>query len=229
MKPDSDIEKELKEISQILPGTNKEHPFHVPAGYFESLPETILKLVKQREEGAAISRDEEISQISPLIASLKDKSPFSVPTGYFNDFSAQVLERIVEAKTEAPVYQMHSSFTPKRKWIKYAVAAAFFGVIALSIPFSRKANTSAPVFATLPIEQQLVEDHLPEISDSDLTVYLSTIPDDADLLLEQIDTDTETDDIAFLNVDDVTLGRLLKGIPDDALINYTNGNFEKQL
>ncbi|HEX5025002.1 MAG TPA: hypothetical protein VFV68_07005 [Agriterribacter sp.] len=227
MKPDSDIEKELKEISQILPGMNKVHPFQVSTGYFEHLPEAILKCIKERKEEPAISRDEEISQLSPLIASLKDKTTFTLPTGYFNDFTTQILEKIAEPKTEASVYQMHSKPTTKRKWMKYAIAAALAGVVVLSLPRLWKANTNAPVSTILPIERRSVAGHLPEISDSDLTGYLSNIPGDDEFLLENIDT--EADDIVFLNLDDATLGNMLKEIPDDALINYANGNFDKQL
>jgi len=227
MKPDSDIEKELKEISQVLPGITKDHPFQLPTGYFERLSEAILRLVNEKKEGSAISCDEEISQLSPLIAALKDKSPFSLPTGYFNDFSSQILEKIAEPKTEAPVYQMHGRSSAKRSWTKYVVAASLVGVVALSIPFLWKANISVPVSTTLPIERQSVADHLPDISDNDLNSYLSIIPDEADFLLENFDT--EADDIAFLYLDDATLGNMLKEIPDDALVNYANGNFDKQL
>lgn len=222
MKQVSDIEKELKAISPTLSGIKNSPVFEVPHGYFEALPERLLKLVRENKARNLLP-DEEIGALSPLVASLKNKTVFGIPDGYFDALPQNIKVKLAEVKQEAPVFQIDRSFKNRQPgWLKYAAAAVVAGVIAVSALFfwnKTQDNYSPTLSATESDNQQPVLMQLPEISDTDLATYLSTAPETSEWALEE-DADAEFADFVFLKMDDSNLGNMLKDIPYEALLNY---------
>jgi hypothetical protein len=224
MKRNSDIEKELKEISLALSEIENNTVFEVPEGYFEALPERILRLAKENKVSNDLLANEEIKALSPLIASLKNKTVLNVPAGYFDTLPQAVTEKLAETKKEAPVFQINAGFKNRKPvWLKYAAAAVVTGIIAVSALLfwnNPPDNYSNPTLsATGNDQQQPVLMQLPEVSDIDLASYLSAVPETPEWNLEE-DDDAEFVDIAFLKMDDSNLGNMLKDIPYEALLNY---------
>ena len=222
MKRNSDIEKELKKISPALSEIKKDNVFKVPQGYFETLPESVLKLVKENEVNTGLSPGEEIKALSPLIASLKNKMPFHVPVGYFDTLSQNITGKLVETKKDSPVFSINTSFKNRKPaWVKYAAAAAITGVIIVSALLLRnntQDNHNSPTLSSTGNDyQQPVLKQLPEVSDIDLAGYLSAVPE---TLEWENDADSEFADIVFLKMDDSYLGNMLKDLPDEVLSNY---------
>lgn len=81
------ILKELNEISPVVAQVGFQHPYEVPAGYFEGLPERILALVKA-DEG------------SPVLPG-RNLNPYSVPQGYFENFATNLLQRIKAGEAQS--------------------------------------------------------------------------------------------------------------------------------
>ncbi|HRO47461.1 hypothetical protein [Agriterribacter sp.] len=218
MKRNSDIEKELREISPVVAELGNDHVFQAPPGYFEDLPQKVLTLIKLNEEHTELPANEEIKQLSPLIAALKNKSALSVPPGYFNAFPQHITDKLklAEREEETPVIRMNTG--KKRKWMNYVAAAAVTGVIAISALFLL--NTSSREAPPLAQNEDIqpVSSRLPEIADIDLAGYLSAVPETPEWLLEN--ADAEFEQIAFLKIDDSNLSDLLKDIPDEILRNY---------
>jgi hypothetical protein len=129
METSAHILEELKGISPLVAGIDKVNVFTVPAGYFESISETVIACL--REEGKILSapRDtsslpagyfenlagsildrikaqqtavNEIQDLSPLLYSIRNKNVFEVPQGYFEHLSQAILDRInmVSSKEE---------------------------------------------------------------------------------------------------------------------------------
>lgn len=224
MKRNSDIEKELKEISPALSEIKNNTVFKVPHGYFEALPEKLLRLAKKNKVDNGLSPDEEIQALSPLIASLKNKPAFNIPAGYFDTLPQSITEKLAETEKEAPVFQINTRFKNRKPgWWKYAAAAAITGVIAVSTLFfwnNTQDNYSSPTLSSTGNDkQQPVLTQLPEVSDIDLAGYLSAVPETPEWVSEN-DADTEFVDIVFLKMDDSNLGNMLRDIPDEALRNY---------
>ena len=224
MKRISDIEKELKAISPTLSEIKNSPVFEVPHGYFEALPERLLKLVKENKDGGLLP-DEEINALSPLIASLKNKTVFGIPDGYFDALPQNITGKLTEAKQEAPVFQIDRGFKNRQPaWLKYAAAAVVTGVVAVSALFFWNKTpdnySSRPsLSATENDNQQPVLMQLPEVSDTDLATYLSAATETSEWALEE-DADPEFADFVFLKMDDSNLGNMLKDIPYEALLNY---------
>ena len=224
MKRNSDIEKELKEISPVVSEIKNNTVFKVPPGYFEALPEKLLRLAKENKVSNGLSPDEEIQALSPLIASLKNKTAFNIPPGYFDTLPQSITEKLAETKKEAPVFQINTRFKSRNQgWWKYAAAAAITGVIAVSTLFfwnnTQDNNSSHTLSSTGNDKQQPVLIQLPEVSDIDLAGYLSAVPETPEWVSEN-DADTEFVDIVFLKMDDSNLGNMLMDIPYEALRNY---------
>lgn len=77
---------------------NKRNLQEVPAGYFDSLSDSILAKVKAAYPESA---GEEISKLSPLLYSLKRENIFAVPEGYLDNLSDLILAKVRTTNTES--------------------------------------------------------------------------------------------------------------------------------
>lgn len=116
-----DILNELKSLSPVIAGMEKVNVFTAPAGYFETLTNNIVWLVKV-ENGTLINSNtqmqvpqgyfqsladnildkikgenseiEIVDELSPMLKSIQNKNVFTVPNGYFNTITNTVLHKI---------------------------------------------------------------------------------------------------------------------------------------
>ncbi len=138
----------------------------VPAGYFDGLAGSILaKIKKQQTEDAAT----EIRALSPMLYSIQNEQVYQVPPGYFEGLSETVLN------TVNPQIKVISMKRRTTTFFKYAVAAAFTGVMALGV-FKFTGNTNEkielPAYVTDGLKMQDVDQELAKISDADIVKFL---------------------------------------------------------
>jgi hypothetical protein len=161
--------------ADVLVGINAEYELNndavnysideVPAGYFDSLTSSILAKIKiEGKEDAAT----EIRALSPMLYSIQNEHVFNVPQGYFENLSTDVLDKL-ELQPKVVTMQRRSN-----TFFKYAVAAAFTGVVALSIFKFNGADKPAalPGYVTAGLKVQDVDLELAKISDDDIVKYL---------------------------------------------------------
>ena len=138
----------------------------VAAGYFDSLAGSILTKIKTTavEDDAAA----EIRTLSPMLYSIQSEHVFKVPQGYFENLTAEVLDKVNPQPKVVAMQRRSNTF------FKYAVAAAFTGVMALGIfKFTNKDKEAVlPEYVTAGLKMQDVDQELAKISDDDLVKYL---------------------------------------------------------
>jgi hypothetical protein len=74
MNGKNDISDELKALSILVDGISRQHPYTVPAGYFDTLAQQVLSRIASKS------------------------LTFTVPDGYFDNFASRVLDRIKAGK-----------------------------------------------------------------------------------------------------------------------------------
>ena len=112
---DKILQRVSGEANTTLPKAN---PFEVPGGYFEGLAGNILNKVKSQQSEVY----KELADISPLLNTISKQPVFTVPTGYFEQ------ENFKATKPKSKVI----SFSATKKVLRYAVAAAVTGIMAIS-------------------------------------------------------------------------------------------------
>ena len=160
-----DIEVEAVNLSSELTGIRSKSVLEVPAGYFESLAGSILAKIKTEQADDAAT---EIRALSPMLYSIQSQNIFELPQGYFENLSGEVLDKVVPQPKVIKMQRRSSTF------IKYAVAAAFTGVMALGVfKFtSTDKKVNLPGYVTAGLKVQDVDQELAKISDDDIVKYL---------------------------------------------------------
>jgi len=211
-----DASKELRALSPLLYSIqSNDNLFKVPQGYFKTLPDTMLQ--KIGEETAA----EEIAHLSPLLSGVQQKNVFTVPEGYFDSFFDDIQS---ELKPQAKVISLGKR---RNTFMKYAVAAAITGVMALTI-FKFTGNTGSknlvmPDYAAqgLKIKPANVDAELASLSNDDIANYLETNGENIDaktLAGTTLDDKNLPSEDDYL-LDDKALDNFLNNITADDLKN----------
>jgi hypothetical protein len=159
-----DTERDI--LSADLISVAGKNVYEVPQGYFDTLTGLILAKIKTAETEDAAT---EIRALSPMLYSIQNEHVFEVPQGYFESLSETVLNTV---KPQVKVVSMKRRTTT---FFKYAVAAAFTGVMALGV-FKFTGNTSEkielPAYVTEGLKVQNVDQELAKISDADIVKFL---------------------------------------------------------
>jgi hypothetical protein len=189
-------QEELSHLSSVLNTIDKTIPYTRPAGYLEELPENMVAGIK-----AIDFVNQELENLSPLMSSLKNKQVYNAPEQYFENIADTVLNSI-KAK-EAKV--IAGSF--RKRVIKYAVAAAITGIIALSARMSIDSLKSAenPLAGneTIPAEIKAINDSaLMSFTDNTLLYLTET-------------TDISIDDLVAKDDENILID-----LPDETLQQY---------
>jgi hypothetical protein len=164
----------LHEENGILNSNSQE----VPKDYFNNLAGNILTKIKMQEDG-----------VSPMLQSIQDVNIFKVPDGYFDNLSTQILDKI-NIKQPAKVISFGS------RMVKYAVAAALTGVMALGV-YKYTNQTQQPVVIETPavakldptiekgksMNDQQFNEALNNLSADDIAKYLEKNGDEKDIEL----------------------------------------------
>lgn len=152
---------ELSALSPLLSSLNKKMPFHTPAGYFADLTENVVS-----GNQAIDIVNEELENLSPLMANLKGKQVYEAPTGYFDALPGQLLSKVKNLQQPAKVVSMSFS----RKVMRYAMAAAVVGLVAVGVW-----RLNVPSGSTVPPAKEVAQVNTPgldKVSDSELQDFL---------------------------------------------------------
>lgn len=193
--------------------TNKPVAADVPAGYFDNLASSILAKIQAQQSSDAA---EEIQALSPMLHSVQHQQVFEVPQGYFDHISAAVLAS-VQARPKVVSMQRRSS-----NFFKYAVAAAFTGMMALSVfKFTgTQKQVALPDYVTAGLKVQDVDQELAKVSDDDIVKYLEDNGTDVKtaIVAGSMDNNELPAQEDYL-LDDKTLDKYLNSINIDDLKN----------
>ncbi len=156
---------ELSGISPLLAGMERGNVLPVPEGYFEGLADAILLRIRSANDINA-----ELETVAPLLSTISREQVYTVPAGYFNEAKFGVQDRAVDiAGTGAKRFQLKLS----GKWLQYAAAAVFAGVLVTgAFLFTEHKKT-----VKVDYEQYShvdIPSALDKISDEDLEKYLNT-------------------------------------------------------
>lgn len=154
---------ELRILSPMLQGIQHENVFDVPQGYFEGLSEAILAKIKN--ENVA----DELRTLSPMLYSIQNENVFEVPQGYFESLGEEVMNKV---QPQAKVVVMKRRTTT---FFKYAVAAAFTGVMALGVfkfTGNQKPDPELPQYVIDGMKVKNIDQELSKLSDDEIVKYL---------------------------------------------------------
>lgn len=204
---------ELRSLSPMLYSIQNENVFTVPAGYFDGLDDTILANIKAQQNESAAA---ELRSLSPLLYSIQNENVFTVPTGYFETL-ANTLITAVQPRVAKVVVMRKRSFS----FMKYAVAAAFTGMMALGVfKFTNSGTDSnskldAVVLNGLQINKDKTFDQeFAKVSDEDIIKYLQVNGEnvDAQTVANQTLDEKELPAQADYLMDDKALDKYLDNI-----------------
>lgn len=242
MENNIEILNELKELSPLIAGMEKLNVFTVPEGYFETLSDDILtgiaiengtvagrlsgsfsadvpvgyfdaladnilnRIRSQKEESAP----DELRVLSPMLYSIQNENVFEVPRGYFDSLSDTILAQVIPQQTKVVIMR-------SRTFIKYAVAAAFTGVMALGVfQFinNDKQNDDPIVAQGIQIAREnKFDEELAKIPDEDIVKFLEAGGSDVKtaLVANSIDENELPSQEEYLS-DDKALDKYLNSI-----------------
>jgi hypothetical protein len=205
-----EILDELTDAAPALTGISPQHPFRVPAGYFDNLAEVILSRVRTEHAGSA---KEELDLISPLLGGLSKKMPYSMPDAYFETLTPSV--RKAEAADAAPA-RVVKMFQPQRKF-RMAAAAAVIGIIGIaSYLFLREPAANQYATKTDTEVQKELDPKVSELTESEIASFVEG---------------SSVMTMFYNNMNDITeddVKLMLADIPDQELEKYLDQNTIKE-
>lgn len=209
-----DAATEIIRLSPQLFRIKNKPVFEVPPGYFDTLNSSILTKINIEDTEDAAT---EIMSLSPMLYGIKNEPVFEVPQGYFKNVGNEVLAKV---KPQAKVIAIKSR---SRTFFKYAVAAAFTGVMALGVlKFTENKNrdTVLPVYVTAGLQVQNIDKELANISDADIAKYLESTGTDvkAAMVANSIDKNDLPSQEDYL-LDEQALDKYLQSIKVDEFKN----------
>ncbi len=152
----------------IFSGKEKQ-PLSVPAGYFDSLADTILHKIKTQADETAST---EILHLSSALSAIGNKNVFTLPQNYFENSVQEILNNIPKPAKLVEMKKRSSFFN-------YAAAAVVSGIIGLSVVsvFNNKSSNSllpqtAMAQAGEIIKNNSFDRELNNVSDKDIQQYL---------------------------------------------------------
>lgn len=165
-----------EENSSLINSVSGQPTFDVPSGYFDGLADTVLAKIKAGQN--------ELRELSPMLYSIQNENVFEVPSGYFESLPAAILAKL--APQQAKVVTMRKrSFS----FMKYAVAAAFTGVMALGV-FKFTGSTKETVVVdpavaegTRIANENRFDEELAKVTDADIVKYLEANSSNVDAAL----------------------------------------------
>ncbi|MEP7254832.1 MAG: hypothetical protein ABI666_03595 [Ferruginibacter sp.] len=248
MENSVDILDELRELSPVIAGMKKVNVFTVPAGYFENLSEDILTGIVS-EKGTSnnsvsdfLNADvphgyfdtladtilgkiktqnasDELRTLSPMLYSIQGENVFEVPQGYFDSFADIVVALVKPQQTKVVTMRRRSN-----TFIKYAVAAAFTGVMALGVfKFTNTTKQSDDPVIALGKEiakENRFDEELAKVTDADIVKFLEANGSDVKsaIVANSVDENELPSQEEYL-LDDKALDKYLNSINVNELKN----------
>ena len=207
-----EILDELKDAAPSLEGIDFQHPYRVPAGYFESLAERILLRIRLDN---ASSAQAEMEIISPLLSGLSKQMPFSTPEGYFDTLVPSIHQ--VKPDTERKPARVVKMFQPQ-KTFRMAAAAVTIGVISIAAwLFMGEPATDKYATKTDTEVQNELKNKVGELSDNELSAFIES---------NTVITTYDNTNLEDISEDDVKL--MLADISDQELEKFIDQNSVKE-
>lgn len=130
MKNREEIFEELREIAPELSKLEKKQFDEVPANYFSSFPNEVMKKICEQE----------LAQIAPTLAQHEKQNVLEVPANYFESFSQEILRKISVQKATKPSAKRATGqsrvidiLAGRFWWYKPKYAFAFAGTVLMVI------------------------------------------------------------------------------------------------
>lgn len=133
--------------------------YEVPDGYFEQLPGTILAAIQSSTEIKS-----ELEEIAPLLSTIGKENVYEIPADYF--VQADLARH---ARREQPAGAKRVSLRIARRWMQYAAAAVFAGVLITGafLFTDNPANIEEGKYQSIDLSSEL-----DKVSEADLLKYL---------------------------------------------------------
>ena len=153
------------DLSSLLGTVQGLNVFGVPQGYFDNLATAILN-----KTDAILSPLTELRTLSPMLYSVHQENTYTAPVGYFNELTTNILGKLKPGKV------VMMSIRPA--WIRYAVAAVFTGILALStVRLIHSGNTG-----TIKPDAALnIDKELDKVADEDIIKFLENNSENIDM------------------------------------------------
>jgi hypothetical protein len=227
MTRNTDILKELKEISPAVANLNAQTPYTIPSEYFETLASVIMARIAAggTEENSVLtvagklmpqdvpdgyfnnlsgdilsSVADELNELSPMLAGINKTNLYEVPAGYFESFTVKPYKSVSDSKV-VPMFS-------RKVFMQYAAAAVVFVLIAFGINFFSNQNniTNETTIVPKSLTDDQFNNELAKISDDEIINYLNQTADSKDAitiatLIDKSELPDEADymDDEFLN------------------------------
>ncbi|MBL7695377.1 MAG: hypothetical protein JNK91_11055 [Ferruginibacter sp.] len=140
---------------------------YIPQGYFDGLAESIMTRIKTVGNESA---GDELRILSPMLYSVQNENVFTVPDGYFDTFHDVILDKVKPRTAKLVSFKRKTSVV-----IKYSVAAAFTGVMALGVfrfTETRGKADQLPDYVIDGLKIKDVDQELSKLSDDAIIQYL---------------------------------------------------------
>ena len=140
---------------------------YIPQGYFDGLAESIMTRIKTVGNESA---GDELRILSPMLYSVQNENVFTVPDGYFDTFHDVILDKVKPRTAKLVSFKRKTSVV-----IKYSVAAAFTGVMALGVfRFTETRGKADPLpdYVVDGLKIKDVDQELSKLSDDAIIQYL---------------------------------------------------------
>lgn len=155
---------ELNEISPYMAGLSRNNPFTIPEGNFQILPDSIMLQIKT----SSLTAD----STTTLAPGVSGESHWQIPEGYFDEFAEKMLVRM---RREA---HQHRPMTGRVFFMRYAMAAAFTGLLGLSLFSLMDQRSTEPDLreimteANRMMEDRSVEEALNTLQEEEIIAFL---------------------------------------------------------
>ncbi len=235
MLPHNTIQNELQALGCTSLTTKLPLPFVVPTGYFNALSATIINTVNNQDELLSIAPtltqankkqhtytvpDDYFNTLANnVLAGIQStaentlpikSTSATVPAGYFDSLANNILTKIKETETPVVVLQPR-----KKTWIKYAVAAAIIGLIALT-GIRYFTPVPQPDTAVVTTVNAGVSKSLQSVPENELEVIVTT------LAKEAVSEKTTTTNTVTNSKNDVLVANLLNEVSTTELASFLN-------
>jgi len=203
------VGSENSEISAELASLKYKTTLEIPADYFNSVTDSILKKIEALDDNVI----EETSAISGLVSSLDRKNLFSLPDGYFDNLARQVQIRFSPAARVVSISKFRSFF-------KYAAAAMVISAISIAVvKYNNQGNTGYTskldgiIQSGIKMDNKKFDETLNTLSQDDILQYLEKNSSDEDVATLTADLEDKTlpAEDEYL-VDEKTLDKFIEAI-----------------
>lgn len=208
--------EELKAISPLLGSIAKTNVYTVPEGYFNKLASLTIAQNKNAVD--------EIKALSPMLYSIQNENVYTIPADYFDHFATKALANVQPQPAKVVTMQKRTA------WMKYAVAAAFTGMVAFgAFKFVDNADKPATIDNKLATTMKAADEinkngtfdkEMNNLSDDVIAKYLEQNGQDVDAsLVASLVDEKELPEQEDYLLDDNTLDNFLNNVNTTDLNN----------